>query len=168
MEDEEIMILKDDHQREFTFNIELGGNALHFTIKENKIYAPFTYEASFTSEDMINHHKIFKSCDNDLEEIQERFRELYKGKRLMLIAYGHDSEIAINCRLDYLSKMNDQAKDFVLNRKMTEEKDRDLLELYRRQKEYNKKLDKIGDLIEKLVLKEDPLYKEINAILKKK
>ena len=139
MEDEqEEMILTNTDGTEYIFRLRLDENSIHFYLKENNVYAPFTFEKSFTFDDFCKIHKAFKACD-DLNEIYEHLKRLYRNKKLIILEYST---------------------------KMTEEKDRDLLELYKIQKEQIGKLNKIQKLIEDAGGKEYPLHKEILKIIK--
>ena len=161
---EEEMILKDDNGKEYIFKIELEENSIHFYIKENKVYAPFTFESFYTLEQIISLHKAFKACDN-LEEVYKHLRNLYKKNKFSLLDISSSDKRFINCRFDYISIEDTENLDFIVEKKMTEEKDRDLLELYKIQKEQLDKFKKIKKMIEKGLTKEHPLYKEIYKII---
>ncbi len=169
MEDEqEEMILTNTDGTEYIFRLRLDENSIHFYLKENNVYAPFTFEKSFTFDDFCKIHKAFKACD-DLNEIYEHLKRLYRNKKLIILEYSTKKELMIHCSIGYISieevEQND-IDDFTLTRKMTEEKDRDLLELYKIQKEQIGKLNKIQKLIEDTNNKEYPLHKEILKIIK--
>ena len=158
------MILKDYDDNEYLFKIELRENSLHFWLKEIKVYAPFTFEKSFTLEEIIANHKAFRSCD-DLKEIYDHLINLYKKGKTELLNIGANSERIIVFKIDFISLKEQVTKDFVVEMQMTKEKDKDLLELYKIQKEQIAKLEKIKNIVDKLP-KEHPLYKEINGIIK--
>ena len=134
--------LKDHDQTEYVFRIILEEEMIKFWLRENKIYAPFTFEASFTLQDMIDHHKVFRACD-DLEEIHKHLLNLCDKGKVKLYACGPDSERNIIFQVNFIANENEDTNDFVVTLKMTEEKDRDLLELYKIQKKYTKCRNKI-------------------------
>ena len=156
--------LKDHDQTEYVFRIILEVEMIKFWLRENKIYAPFTFEASFTLQDMIDHHKVFRACD-DLEEIHKHLLNLCDKGKVKLYACGPDSERNIIFQVNFIANENEDTNDFVVTLKMTEEKDRDLLELYKIQKAQIAKLRQIKNLINQGLSKEHPLYKEINSII---
>ena len=166
-ENEEKMILidSDNDNTEYLFKMEIENSNLHFWLKENKVYAPFTFEQNFTMSEIIEKHKCFKSCDN-LEEVYKHLKDLYKRNRVNLFTLGPPNQRAIIFKVDYISIQEVDTKDFSVKLRMTEDKDNDLLELYKIQKEQIEKLNKIKSIIDNELYKEYPLCKEINEILK--
>ena len=133
-EKEKKMYLEDDDGTQFIFRMILENDSIHFTLKENKVYVPFTFENSFTFADFIEHHKIFKAC-NDLEEVYGHLNNLYDKNKISLYNMGGEDHRYLVFKVDFISEENVDTNDFELNLKMTEEKDRDLLELYNIQKQ---------------------------------
>ena len=164
-ENEERMILIDSDYTEYLFKMEIENSYLHFWLKENKVFAPFTFEQNFTMSEIIEKHKCFKSCD-DLEEVYKHLKALYKRNRVSLFVLGPSNERAIIFKVDYISTEEVDTKDFSVRLRMTEDKDNDLLKLYKIQKEQIEKLSKIKSIIDNELYKEYPLCKEINEILK--
>ena len=162
----EEMILIDDNKKEYIFKLELEANSIHFWLKENKVYAPFTFENSYTLEDLIKLHKAFKACD-DIEEVYKHFLNLYKKGRLILMDIISREKLLINCIIYYISESDKENFDLFLEKKMTEEKDEALLELYKKQKEQLAKLKKIKKYIGDGLAMEHPMFKEINELIKK-
>ena len=82
--------------------------------------------------------------------------------------YATKQELMIHCNISYISieDVDKDMKEFKLELKMTKEKDRDLLELYKIEKEQLAKLKKIKKLISDERNDEYPLNKEIIRILK--
>ena len=161
---EEEMFLKDDNRKEYIFKLQLEGNSIHFYLKENKVYAPFTFESFYTLKQIIALHKAFRACDN-LEEVYKHLLNLYKKEKMALMDVISSEKLLINCRFDFISSEDTENIDFIVEKKMTEEKDRDLLELYNIQKKQLDKFKKIKKILEKGLKKEHPLYKEINKIM---
>ena len=166
MEDQDEMILKDNNEKEYIFKLTIEDDSIHFWLKENKVYAPFTFENYFTLEDIIKLHKAFKSCD-DLEEVLKHLKTLYKNERVFLLDAISRDKLLITVKIFYISESDKESLDFVVEKKMTEDKDKALLELYKIQKEQLAKLRKIKKLIENGLAKEHPMYKEINEQIQK-
>ena len=163
--EEKIMVIKDDENTEFIFKMYIEDSYLHFWLKENKVYAPFTFEETFTMQEIIEHHKAFRACDN-LEEVYKHLINLYEAdkNRVAIYVLGPQKERSIIFRIDYISEAGVDTKDFTVKLKMTEEKDKDLLELYGIQKRQIERLKKIKRIIDKKS-PEYPLCKAINKIL---
>ncbi len=161
---EEEMFLKDDNGKEYIFKLQLEDDSIHFYLKENKVYAPFTFESFYTLAKIIKLHKAFKACD-DLEEVYKHLLNLYKRDKMALMDVISSEKLLINCRFDYISVEDTENIDFIVEKKMTEEKDRDLLELYKIQKKQLETFKKIKKMVEKGMTKENPLYKEIFKII---
>ena len=161
-ENQEKMYLIESNQGvHFEFKIFLEEDKIRFWIKEDKIFAPYTFEESFTYDQFVEHHKIFKACDN-LNEIYEHFIQLYKSKKIALMDCGANDERILDVKVDFIAKANDDVKDFSIIMKMTENKEEDLLKLYKIQKDQIAALKKIKKLFEKEQLsKEVPFYKAI-------
>ena len=161
---EDKMILIDNENTEFQFKMKIEDSYLHFWLKENKVYAPFTFEQKFDMKDIIDHHKCFRACD-DLEEVHKHLLKLYERNRVSLYVLGPPDERAIIFRVDFIANEEEETKDFTVKLKMTEDKDKDLFELYKIQKAQIEKLRKVKRIIDNGLSKEYPLYKEINEIL---
>ena len=165
-EKEKIMYLEDDEGTKFVFTMKIENNSIHFCLKENKVYVPFTFENSFTKDDFIERHKIFTACA-DLEEIYEHLKNLYGKNKIILYNMGGEDHRDLIFKVDVISEENVETTEFELDLKMTEEKDRDLLELYNIQKQQIAKLKKIKGIItdKNGVPKEFPIYKKIYDII---
>ena len=165
MEEEE-MILSNLDGKEYKFKLRLDEDSIHFYLKENNVYPPFTFKKSFTFDDFCQIHKDFKAC-YDLKEIFEYLKRLYKNKKLIILHYSTQKELMIHCIIGFIliKELDENINDFGLIRKMTEEKDRDLLELYKIQKKQIAKLNKIQELINDERNKEYQLYKEIDKTI---
>ena len=161
---EEKMLLSDSDEIEYILEFKEESDHIHFKIVENKVYAPFTFESFYTLDQIIKLHKAFKACD-DLEEVYKHLLNLYKRDKMALMDVISSEKLLINCRFDYISVEDTENIDIIVEKKMTEEKDRDLLELYKIQKKQLETFKKIKKMVEKGMTKENPLYKEIFKII---
>ena len=160
-QEEKMYLIESNEKVHFEFKIFLEDDKIRFWIKEDKIFAPYTFEESFTYDQFVEHHKIFKACEN-LKEIYEHFIQLYKKEKITLIDCGPTDERFLEVKVDYISLANDKTADFSIIMKMTENKEEDLLKLYKIQKDQIAALKKIKKLFEKEQLsKEVPFYKAI-------
>ena len=159
---EKKMYLIDDYDKiHFEFKMILEEDKIHFWIKEDKIFAPYTFEESFTYDQFVEHHKIFKACD-DLNEILGHLKKLYDKNRIKLMAVGPTNERILIFNISYIAIEEEKTPDFTLELKMTENKDEDLLKLYEIQKDQIAALKKIKKLLmEEQLSKEVPFYKAI-------
>ena len=164
---EKEMTLSNSEGKEYIFKLRLDEDSIHFYLKEKNVYAPFSYENSFTFNDFCEKHKAFKACD-DLGEIFKHLETLHEKNRIEIMDYATKQELMIHCNISYISieDVDKDMKEFKLELKMTKEKDRDLLELYKIEKEQLAKLKKIKKLISDERNDEYPLNKEIIRILK--
>ena len=163
---EKKMNLKDNDETQFIFRMYIKDNSIHFCLQENNLYVPFTFENSFTMDDFIERHKIFKACE-DLEEVYKHLEKLYDKEKIFLYNMGDEEHRYLIIKVDFISEENEETQEFEVDLKMTEEKDRDLLELYNIQKQQIAKLKKIKELItdKNGVVKEFPIYKKIYDII---
>ena len=60
-EKEKKMYLEDDDGTQFIFRMILENDSIHFTLKENKVYVPFTFENSFTLAESPQKKSLKKS-----------------------------------------------------------------------------------------------------------
>ena len=160
---EKEMIIKDEEDKEFYFKLICEKDHIHFWLKEKNLYAPFTFQKSFTKEEIIRNHVIFKSCD-DLEEIFDHLVELTEKGKMKLFDSGK-STLSIIFYVDFISELNQKTKKFNVERVMTEEKEEALLKMYEIEKDHLALFRTIKKLINKNILKEHPFYKEINQVL---
>ena len=155
-------LLKDSDEIEYILEYKIEGEHIHFKIIENKVYAPFTFEGSFTLEDFIERSSAFKSCDN-LEDIIYHINNLYSQNKITLNNLGPLKERYLSFILKNISE-EVQTNDFTLYLKMIENKDKALADLYNIQSGHIELFKKIKLLIEKNLAKENPLLKSINNI----
>ena len=163
----EMHLIDLDDDIQYILKMFLEEDKIHFWLKEDKIFTPFTFEQFFTYEQFVEHHKIFKACDN-LKEIHKHLINLYNAKRIKLMAVGGSNERMIIFNVAFISKQEESTNDFTLELKMTENKDDDLLKLYKIQKDQIAALRNVFKLIKDAEMsKELPFYKAIKDEIQK-
>ena len=154
-------------QIHFEFRMILEKDKIHFWLKEDKIYTPFTFEQSFTYDQFVENHQIFKACD-DLKEIHKHLINLYNKNRVGLVAAAESSVRLLTFKVGFISNQEESTNDFTLELKMTENKDDDLLKLYKIQKDQIAALRKVLKLLnDEQLPKEMPFYKAIKEEIDK-
>ena len=140
-------LLKDNSDIEYILEYRIENDAILFKIIENKVYCPFTFEKKLTMEDFIELHPAFKSCDN-LKEVLRHLNNLYKENCIILDNIGGNDQRYMHFKIFDISE-EIKTKDFILNQKMTEEKDKALEDLYNIQKKQIGLFKKIKSLVGK-------------------
>ena len=167
IQEKEMHLIDLDDDIQYMLKMFLEEDKIHFWLKEDKIYTPFTFEESFTFEQFIKKHKIFKACDN-LKEIYGHLNKLYDQQRIKLMSIGAKREKMLIFNLDFISVKGVDTEYFTLELKMTENKDEDLLRLYTIQKDQIAALRKVLKLLKDEQLpKEMPFYKAIKEEIDK-
>ena len=162
--EQEIMIYKDSlNNVEYIIEFNIVADKIHMKIKENNEFAPFTYEEYLTLNDFIGLHKIFKSCTN-VKEILGHLYTLYKNKKIYINDVGEEDKRNVYFKVWNISKEED-TKTFDLERKMVENKDEALIELFLEQKRQKKKIKEIEQLIAKGFQDSNLLKKNILNVL---
>ena len=164
-EPKKIMKIKDSSHTEFILDMKIIDENIHFKIKEDKVYSPFTFEGDYNLEDFREKHKAFKSC-KDLEEVLRHLYQLYDNKKVKLYILSSEKCRDLLFTVWDISK-EDDTKEFTLVQKMTEEKDKSLMDLYNIQKKQIEILKAVKDMVEKNLTEENPLTKNIKKILEK-
>ena len=136
---------------------------IHFIVKESNVYVPFTFEASFTLDDIIQRHISFKSCDN-LDEVIMHLNNLYDNNKISIQNLGDTSERYLYLKAWDISK-EFESEYFNLIILMTDEKDKALFDLYEIQKKQMKLIQDIQLIVQKNLPKESPLNKNICSII---
>ena len=162
-DNQEEMKLEDGDGIEHHFEMYKNGDKIHFKIRENKVYPPFTFENDFSMEDFIQHHKAFKSCA-DLDEVLYHFKNLYNNDKLSLFYLGQTDERSLTATIWDISEEKDTS-EFVLKRQMTEKKDIALSDLYNIQKKQVEILKEVKKMINESLNDQNPLKKTITEIL---
>ena len=167
IQEKEMHLIDLDDDIQYMLKMFLEEDKIHFWLKEDKIYTPFTFEESFTFEQFIKKHKIFKACDN-LKEIYGHLNKLYDQQRIKLMSIGAKREKMIIFNVDFISVKGVDTEYFTLELKMTENKDYDLLRLYKIQKDQIAALRKVLKLLnDEHLPKEKPFYKAIKEEIDK-
>ena len=163
----EMHLIDLDDDIQYILKMFLEEDKIHFWLKEDKIYAPFTFEESLTYDQFVQLNKIFKACD-DLKDIIGHLNKLYDQKRIILMTLGGRGQKMLMFDVDFISQKGLRTEHFTLELKMTENKDDDLLKLYKIQKDQIAALRKVFKLIKDAEMsKELPFYKAImNEIAK--
>ena len=165
LEDQKIMKLVDSEDDiEYELLLFKENDKIHFILKETKIFVPFTFEGYFSLDDFIKRHNGFKSCDN-LDDILKHLYNLYNKNKISINNLGYEKERYLFIMAWDISE-EFQSENFALTQKMTENKDEDLLHLYKIQKNEIKLLKEIKSMIEGKLPKENPIYKEITKLFK--
>ena len=164
--DDNMKLIEKYKKVEYLFQFKKENEYIHFILKENNVYAPFTFEGRFTMEDFIAKHIAFKSCDN-LDELISHLYSLYNNKKIKIFKAGIEDKLQLFLTAWNISLEND-SEPFELIRIMTEDKDRALFDLYNIQKDQLKLIEKIKVLLDDNLSEENPLYKEIYKILQNK
>ena len=167
IQEKKMYLIDDCDEIHFEFRMILEEDKIHFWLKEDKVFTPFTFEKFFTYEQFVEHHKIFKACDN-LKEIHKHLINLYNAKRIKLMAVGASNERMIVFNVAFISNQEEKTQDFTLELNMTENKDDDLLRLYNIQKDQIAALRKVLKLLQdEQMSKELPFYKAIKDEIQK-
>ena len=161
--DNNMKLIENYKKIEYLFQFKKEKEHIHFVLKENNVYAPFTYEGRFSMEDFISNHFAFKSCD-DLDEVKYHLNNLYNNKKIKIFRAGSEENLQLFLTVGNISEETD-SEPFELNRKMTEDKDKALFDLYNIQKAQLKLIEKIKLEFDENLSKQNPLYKEISKIL---
>ena len=159
----EEMTLEDGDGIEYHLEMYRNDDKIHFKIRENKVYPPFTFENDFTMDDFIEHHKAFKSCV-DLDEVLQHLKNLYYNGKLSLFNLGQNDQRSLIANIWDISEEK-ETNDFILKRQMTEKKDIALSDLYNIQKKQVEILKEIKKMIEESLNDQNPLRKTITEIL---
>ena len=155
MEEEPRLYYSKEEEIEYIVNFEIKEDTIHITIKENNEFAPFTYEESFSKDDFIEHHRIFKACDN-IDKILSHLDTLFKKGKLSINKLGPEDQRHLYFKIFNISGEED-TEPFILQRKMVDNKNEALIELYQEQKRQLKIIKEI----EKLILKGNQDNKDI-------
>ena len=148
---------------EYNFEMVKKGDHIHFMIKENNLYTPFTFECDYTMEDFIKQHKAFKACD-DLEEILNHLYRLYDNGKVELKSAETSNEKFLIFKIWNISEEM-ETQPFRLVFKITEKKDDDLAMLYEIQNMHVEQLKRIKLIIKKKMAEDNPLKKELLELI---
>jgi len=138
--------IKLDDDTLFKFDCDVEDDYLILKLSEIDAIAPFIYIKKITLDELIEVHKVFKSCNN-LNEVKEHIDKLFEMKKIKLSQNKRD-EIIFNFKIFYLS-FEDKFQIFA-KREMTDDKDPMLLKLYDIQKQKLKILKEFENYIKLL------------------
>ena len=130
----------------FKFDCDVEDDYLILKLSEIDALAPFIYIKKITLDELIEVHKVFKSCNN-LNEVKEHIDKLFEMKKIKLIQNKRE-EIIFNFKIFYLS-FEDKFQ-IIAKREMTDDKDPMLLKLYDIQKQKLKILNEFENYIKSL------------------
>ena len=130
----------------FKFDCDVEDDYLILKLSEIDALAPFIYIKKITLDELIEVHKVFKSCNN-LNEVKEHIDKLFEMKKIKL-SQNKREEIIFNFKIFYLS-FEDKFQ-IIAKREMTDDKDPMLLKLYDIQKQKLKILKEFENYIKLL------------------
>ena len=138
--------IKLDDDTLFKFDCDVEDDYLILKLSEIDALAPFIYIKKITLDELIEVHKVFKSCNN-LNEVKEHIDKLFEMKKIKL-SQNKREEIIFNFKIFYLS-FEDKFQ-IIAKREMTDDKDPMLLKLYDIQKQKLKILKEFENYIKLL------------------
>ena len=130
----------------FKFDCDVEDDYLILKLSEIDALAPFIYIKKITLDELIEVHKVFKSCNN-LNEVKEHIDKLFEMKKIKL-SQNKREEIIFNFKIFYLS-FEDKFQ-IIAKREMTDDKDPMLIKLYDIQKQKLKILNEFENYIKSL------------------
>ena len=159
-EDERIK-LNDDTIFRFESSVDDGN--LNLKLSEIGAFAPYIYEAILSLDELINIHKMFKSCDN-IEEAKAHFDKLFELKQIYLTQEEQD-HITFNISAHDISIEQKFKIDAI--RKITHKKDESLMKLYEIEKSQLKLWKELELFAEKFGSNKNALINKINSLKSK-
>ena len=138
--------IKLDEDTLFQFDCNVEDDYLILKLSEIDAIAPFIYIKKITLDELIEVHKVFKSCNN-LNEVKEHIDKLFEMKKIKL-SQNKREEIIFNFKIFYLS-FEDKFQ-IIAKREMTDDKDPMLIKLYDIQKQKLKILNEFENYIKSL------------------
>ena len=123
---------------------EERNESIHIIIKENDESVPYTFEGYFTLEDFIARHIGFCSCKS-VQDVLSHINSLFNQNKIFINDIGLDNERVLVLKAWDIS-IETKSKDFILTRKMVENKDKALIDLYKGKKQLKKMLEDIVKL----------------------
>ena len=93
--------IKLDDDTLFKFDCDVEDDYLILKLSEIDALAPFIYIKKITLDELIEVHKVFKSCNN-LNEVKEHIDKLFEMKKIKL-SQNKREEIIFNFKIFYLS-----------------------------------------------------------------
>ena len=144
----------------FRFESSVADDSLSLKLFEIGAFAPYIYEVILSLDELINIHKMFKSCEN-IEEAKAHFDKLFELKQINLTQEEKD-HITFNIKAHDISTEQEFKIDAI--RKITTEKDESLMKLYEIEKKQLKLWKEVEAFAEKLGSNKNSLLNKIRSL----
>jgi hypothetical protein len=144
----------------FRFESSVNDNNLSLKLSEIGAFSPYIYEVILSLEELINIHKMFKSCEN-IEEAKDHFDKLFELKQISLTQEEKD-HITFNIIAHDISIEEKFKIDAI--RKITTKKDESLMKLYEIEKKQLKLWKKLELFAEKYGTNKNSLLNKIHLL----
>jgi hypothetical protein len=144
----------------FRFESSVKDDNLCLKLSEIGAFSPYIYEVELSLDDLINIHKMFKSCI-DIEEAKTHIDKLFELKQIHLTQEEKD-HITFNITAHDLSIEQKFKIDAI--RKITTEKDESLMKLYEIEKKQLKLWKELELFAEKFGANKDSLINKIKSL----
>ena len=127
----------------FQFSCKAIDDKLCLKLTEIDAVSPFYYLREIDRDGLEQKHRLFKSLES-LEKAAYHINRLFKQGRIQL-AQEKEDEIIFKIKADYISE--EVSFDIEAERKMTDKPDAMMLKLYKIQKQKNKMIKEIENLV---------------------
>ena len=144
----------------FRFESSVKDDNLSLKLSEIGAFSPYIYEVELSLDEMINIHKMFKSCIN-IEEAKTHIDKLFELKQIHLTQEEKD-HITFNIAAHDISI--EQKFKIDAMRKITTEKDESLMKLYEIEKKQLKLWKELELCTEKFGTNKDSLINKIKSL----
>ena len=144
----------------FRFESSVKDDNLSLKLSEIGAFSPYIYERELSLDEMINIHKMFKSCI-DIKEAKEHIDKLFELKQIYLTQEDKD-HITFNITAHEISIKQEFKIDAM--RKITTEKDESLMKLYEIEKKQLKLWKELELFAEKFGANKDSLINKIKSL----
>ena len=144
----------------FRFESSVADDSLSLKLFEIGAFAPYIYEVILSLDELINIHKMFKSCEN-IEEAKAHFDKLFELKQINLTQEEKD-HITFNIKAHDISTEQEFKIDAI--RKITTEKDESLMKLYEIEKKQLKLWKEVEAFAEKFGSNNNSLLSKIRSL----
>jgi len=144
----------------FRFESSVTDDSLSLKLFEIGAFAPYIYEVILSLDELINIHKMFKSCEN-IEEAKAHIDKLFELKQINLTQEEKD-HITFNINAHDISIEQEFKIDAI--RKITTEKDESLMKLYEIEKKQLKLWKEVEAFAEKFGSNNNSLLSKIRSL----
>ena len=120
-----------DEDKIFRFECDVHDDQIRLGLREINVYTPYYYEIFFTLEQLKKKNRAFEGC-KDLEEAKGHFLILFNKENTFLKSLDDGEKIEICLKIYYIAVEVDES--FILERKIINEKDEALNDLFDIQK----------------------------------